>query len=154
MIITGSVITFGDGVQQSAAIWTWPSRDAAWQLSRLPQPGDRSEALSSACAEQCWVSGYVDGQVALWRIGPGDPVRETALPLAPIDVDGPGPRTILVGGRPGVLYSHAGTSRLLRPAGSGWRTLTAPDGRVRDAVLIGHRLYAIVGTDLWSAELA
>jgi hypothetical protein len=154
MIITGSVITFGEGVQQSAAIWTWPSRDAAWQLSRLPEPGDRSEALSSACAVQCWVSGYVDGQVALWRIGPGDPVRETALPVAPIDVDGPGPRTMLVRGRPGVLFSHAGTSRLLRPDGSGWRTLTAPGGRVRDAVLIGHRLYAIVGTDLWSAELA
>jgi hypothetical protein len=154
MIITGSVITFGDGVQQSAAIWTWPSRDAAWQLSRLPEPGDRSEALSSACAEQCWVSGYVGGQVALWRSGPGDPVRETTLPAASIDVDGPGPRTILLGGRPGVLFSHAGTTRLLRPDGSGWRTLTAPDGPVRDAVMIGNRLYAIIGNGLWSAELA
>ncbi|HSU36225.1 MAG TPA: hypothetical protein VLJ88_11250 [Propionibacteriaceae bacterium] len=154
MTITGSVITFHDGVQQSAAIWTWPSRDAAWQLSRLPEPGGRSEALSSACAEQCWVAGYVDGQVALWRTGPGDPVRESALPVAAIDVDGPGPRMVIVGGRPGVLFSHAETSRLLLEDGSGWRTLTAPDGRVRDAVLIGNRLYAIVGTDLWSTELA
>jgi len=154
MTITGSVITFADGVQQSAAIWTWPSRDAAWQLSRLPEPGDRSEALSSACAEQCWVSGYVDGQLALWRSGPGDPVRETTLPVAAIDIDGPGPRTIIVGGQPGVLFSHGGTTRLLRPDGSGWRTLTAPDGPVRDAVVSGNRLYAIIGTGLWSAELA
>jgi hypothetical protein len=109
--------------------------------------------LSSACAGQCWVSGYVDGQVALWRTDPGDPARETTLPAAPIDVDGPGPRTIIVGGRPGVLFSHAGASRLLLQNGSGWRTLTAPDGPVRDAVVIGHRLYAIVGADLWSAEL-
>ena len=80
MIITGSVITFGDGVQQSAAIWTWPSRDAAWQLTRLPEPGGRSEALSSQCADRCWVSGHVDGQLALWRTGRGEVARETTLP--------------------------------------------------------------------------
>ena len=44
-------------------------------------------------------------------------------------------------------------SRLLLQDGSGWRTLTAPDGPVRDAVMIGNRLYAIVGADLWLAEL-
>ena len=58
----------------------------------------------------------------------------------------------MVGGRPGVLFSDAGASRLLLPEGSGWRMLTAPDGPVRDAVMIGNRLYAIVGTDLWAAE--
>ena len=153
MIITGSVITFGDGVHQSAATWTWPSRDAPWQLTRLPDPGGRSEALSSACADQCWAAGYVDGQVAVWRTGPGDAARDTTLP---VDAHRRRrPRTAddhASAGRPGVLFSHTGVSRLLLQDGSGWRTLTAPDGPVRDAVVIGNRLYAIVGADLWFAE--
>ena len=153
MIITGSVITFGDGVQQSAAIWTWPSRDAAWQLTRLPEPGGRSEALSSQCADRCWVSGHVDGQLALWRTGLGEVARETTLPDAPIDIDGPGPRTIIVEGRPGILFGHSGVNRLLLQDESGWRTFTAPDGRVLDALLIGTRLYAILGAGLWFADL-
>ena len=152
MIITGSVITFGDGVHQSAAIWTWPSRNAPWQLIRLPETGDRSEALSSACAEQCWVSGHVDGQVALWRTGPGDAVRETTLPVTPIDVDGPGPRTIIVGGRPGVLFSHAGGEPTAAAGRLGLADADRPHGPVREAVMIGNRLYAIVGADLWFAE--
>jgi len=153
MIITGSVITFGDGVQQSAAIWTWPRRDAAWQLTQLPEPGGRSEALSSQCADRCWVSGHVDGQLALWRTDRGEVTREPTLPDAPIDVDGPGPRTIIVEGRPGILFGHAGVNRLLLQDESGWRTLTAPDGRVLDALLIGTRLYAIMGAGLWFADL-
>ena len=81
-------------------------------------------------------------------------VRDTTLPQTPIDIDGPGPRMIIVGGSPGVLFSHTGVNRLLLQGGSGWRTLTAPDGSVRDAVMIGNRLYAIVGADLWFVELA
>ena len=88
----------------------------------------------------------------MWRTGPGDAARDTTLPQAPIDVDGPGPRMIMLAGRPGVLLSHTGVSQLLLQDGSGWRTLTAPDGSVRDAVVIGNRLYAIVGADLWLAE--
>jgi hypothetical protein len=154
MIIAGSVITFGDGVQQTAAIWTWRRRDAAWELTRMPEPGGRSEALSSQCADRCWVSGHVDGQLALWRTGRGEVARETTLPEAPIDVDGPGPRTIIAAGRPGILFGHSGVNRLLLQDESGWRTLTAPDGRVLDALLIGTRLYTIVGDSLWFADLS
>ena len=157
VIITGSLITFENGLQQTAAVWTWPSRSAQWSVVRLPDAGKRSEALSTQCAEACWVSGYVDGQVALWQVGSGDPVRKP-LPDG-LMVDG-GTRTVLTaGGRPGVVFSQAGHTSLVVETEVGWSTFAAPDSTVRDAIALGDRVYAILGADprktrLWTASLS
>jgi hypothetical protein len=163
MIISGSVITFGDGVEQRAAIWIWPNRSSAWILQQLPDAGIHSEALASACAQTCWVSGHADSSVALWSFDParaaGTATRESTLPSLEIDTDGPGPRTVMSGDRPGVVFSHAGSTRLVVSDGrNGWQTFTAPDGSVLDATNVGDRLYAIIraadGVGLWTADLA
>ena len=156
MIITGSLITFEDGLRQTAAVWTWPSRTGVWSVTRLPEPGKHSEALSARCADACWVSGYVDGQVALWQVSAGEPVRQS-LPDG-LTVDG-GTRTILTtDGRPGVSFSLAGRSTLVVKNQTGWSTFAAPDGTVVDAIAVEDRIYAIVGPDtlttrLWTAQL-
>jgi hypothetical protein len=148
MIIMGSVITFGDGVKQSAAVWTWPSRKSAWTLQQLPNAGTHSEALSSGCMQTCWVSGHADGKVALWTFDPAhadeSASRDTTLPAMEIDTDGPGPRTILSGDQPGVIFSHNGNTRLLLHDSRGWQAFAAPTGSVLDATSVGDRLYAIV----------
>ena len=163
VILSGSVITFGDGVEQRAAIWTWPTRSSAWTLQQLPDAGTHSEALSSRCAQTCWTSGHADGRIALWSFDPakaaGTATRDSTLPSIEIDTDGPGPRTVISGDRPGVLFSHAGSTRLLMSDGQGgWQTFTAPAGSVLDATTVGDRLYAIIRTDdavgLWTADLA
>ncbi len=163
MIISGSVITFGDGAEQRAAVWTWPTRRSAWTLRQLPDAGTHSEALSSGCAETCWVSGYADGTVALWSFDPTDATgtasRHSTLPSMKIDTDGPGPRTVLSGDQPGVLFSHAGSTRLVVSDGQdSWQTFTAPAGSVLDATTVGDRLYAIIRSDgglgLWVADLS
>ena len=163
MIISGSVITFGDGAEQRAAVWIWPNRSSAWMLQQLPDAGTHSEALSSACAQTCWVSGHADGKVALWSFDPARAAeittRDSTLPAIEIDVDGPGPRTVLAGDRPGVVLSHAGSTRLVVSDGqNGWQTFTAPDGAVLDATTVGDRLYAIIrgdnGVGLWTADLS
>ena len=148
MIIMGSVITFGDGVEQRAAVWTWPSRKSAWTLQQLPNAGTHSEALSSGCLQTCWVSGHADGKVALWTLDPahanGSASRDTTLPAMEIDTDGPGPRTVLSGDQPGVIFSHNGNTRLLLHDSRGWQAFAAPAGSVLDATSVGDRLYAIV----------
>ena len=163
MIISGSVITFGDGAEQRAAVWTWATRRSAWMLHQLPDAGTHSEALSSECTETCWVSGYADGTVALWSFDPTDATgtasRPSTLPSMKIDTDGPGPRTVLSGDRPGVLFSHAGSTRLVVSDGQdSWQTFTAPAGSVLDATTVGDLLYAIIRTDdavsLWTTDLA
>ncbi len=148
MIIMGSVITFGDGVEQRAAVWTWPSRKSAWTLQQLPDAGTHSEALSSGCMQTCWVSGHADGKVGLWTFDPahanGSASRDTTLPAMEIDTDGPGPRTVLSGDQPGVIFSHNGNTRLLLHDSRGWQAFAAPAGSVLDATSVGDRLYAIV----------
>jgi hypothetical protein len=156
MIITGSLLTFPDGLRQQAAVWTWPRRSDVWTVTQLPEAGERSEALSVRCADACWVSGSVDGQVALWQVGTGEPLRER-LPGG-LAVDG-GTRTILTGdGRPGVVFSLAGRTTLVVRNETGWTTFAAPDGTVVDAIAVADRVYAVVGSDplitrLWSARL-
>ncbi|HET8915701.1 MAG TPA: hypothetical protein VFM91_08360 [Propionibacteriaceae bacterium] len=163
MIISGSVITFGDGAEQRAAVWIWPNRSSTWILQQLPDAGTHSEALSSACAQACWVAGHADGSVALWSFDParsdGTVSRASTLPALEIDTDGPGPRTIMSDNRPGVVFSHAGSTRLLLSDGhDGWQTFTAPPGSVLDATTVGAHLYAIIrgadGIGLWSADLS
>jgi hypothetical protein len=156
VIITGSLITLGNDLQQTAAVWTWPSRSAQWSVTRLPDAGERSEALDARCDQACWVSGHVDGQVALWQVGAvGEPARKS-LPDG-LTVDG-GTRTVLTGGRPGVVFSQAGHSSLVVETEAGWSMFAAPDGTVVDAIAVGDRLYVILGADplttrLWTAQL-
>jgi hypothetical protein len=163
VILSGSVITFGDGVEQRAALWTWPTRSSAWMLQQLPDAGIHSEALSSRCVQTCWVSGHADGRLALWSFDLAhvaeSATRDSTLPSMEINTDGPGPRTVISGGQPGILFSHAGSTRLLVSDGhNGWQIFTAPAGSVLDATTVGDRLYAIIRTDdtagLWTADLA
>jgi hypothetical protein len=161
MIIMGSVITFSDGAEQRAAVWTWPTRNSPWTLQQLPDAGTHSEALSTRCAQTCWVSGHADGKVALWSFQPANAEanasRESTLPSLEIDTDGPGPRTVLLGDEPAVLFSHNGNTRLLVRDGNGWQAFAAPDGSVLDATTVGDRLYAIIKINdtvgLWVTDL-
>jgi hypothetical protein len=162
VIISGSVITFGNGVEQRAAIWTWPTRKSPWMLLQLPNAGTHSEALSSGCNQTCWVSGHADGNVALWSFdsaGAGESAaRDSTLPSMEIDTDGPGPRTLLSGDQPAVLFSHTGNTRLLvRDSDNGWQAFAGPAGSVLDATTVGDRVYAIIKladtVGLWTTDL-
>ena len=163
MIIMGSVITFGDGAEQRAAVWTWPTQQSPWTLTQLPEAGTHSEALSSRCTQTCWVSGHADGHVALWSFEPGhandSASRDSTLPPLEIDTDGPGARTILSGDQPGVIFSYNGKTRLLvHDSQNGWQAFAAPAGSVLDAMSVADRLYAIIkindGVGLWATDLA
>ena len=100
-------------------------------LRQLPDAGTHSEALSSRCTQTCWVSGHADGKVALWSFDPAHAdataMRDSTLPSMDIDTDGPGPRTVLWSERPGVLFSHAGSTKLLvKDSANGWQTFRRP----------------------------
>jgi hypothetical protein len=161
VIISGSVITFDNGVAQRAAVWTWPTRNGPWTLLQLPDAGTHSEALSAVCKQTCWVSGHAEGKVALWSFdsaGAGETARDTTLPSIEIDTDGAGPKTVMSGDQPAVIFSHAGNTRLLmRDSHNGWQAFGAPAGSVLDATTVGDHLYAIIKIDntigLWTTDL-
>jgi hypothetical protein len=162
MIISGSVITFDNGVQQRAAVWIQPNRSEPWTLLQLPEAGTHSEALSSVCRESCWVSGYADGVVALWSFDTADQpakgTRDSALPRIEHDDEDAGPVTVVTSAdQPGLLVSHAGHAQLLLSDSQGWHTFTGPAGPVIDATTVGDHLYAITktadGASFWTTNL-
>ena len=143
--VDGSVIDLTDGVRQSAAVWR--GAGSQWQLSVLPDPGRRSEAWSTACAETgstCWTVGSRDDALAVWTDG----VRAKTPPLPVDDAD-----TGVIarhGDRVVVVASSNGRGRLLvadQDRTGDWRSYTAPDGVVRAAALVGTRLFLVSGAD-------
>jgi len=164
MIISGSVITFENGVQQRAAVWSQQNHRKPWALLQLPEAGTHGEALSSICSqspERCWVSGYADGVVALWTFDttatPANGTRDSTLPRLQHDAEDAGPITVTSADRPALLVSHLGTSQLLVSDSQGWRTFTGPAGPVIDATTVDDRLYAITrapdGVALWTTNM-
>lgn len=135
--VSGSVIDLRGGVRQSAAYWRDVS--GSWSLTTLPDPGKRSEAWSTACAEVCWSVGARDGAVAVWS----DRAR-SAVPAVRVE-DADTGRILLWRDRVvAVIDSDAG-GRLLVGQDDRWRIYTAPDGPIRSAALRGARLYLVAG---------
>lgn len=160
MVIAGSVIGLTNGVRQAAAVWTSPSRKGPWRLVELPDPGSRSEAMSTRCGPTtCWISGHADGRLALWtQSSSAGAVRVSQLPDVGIDTDGPGPRTLLLRRGPGVMFTGAGSAKLLVGTDRGWRLYAGPPGTVMDATTVGGRLFTIVQrpgqpSQLWQCDL-
>ena len=164
MIISGSVITFDNGVQQRPAVWIQQNHREPWTLLQLPEAGTHGEALSSICSEsseRCWVSGYADGVVALWTFdataSPATATRDSTLPRIQHDAEDAGPITVMSADRPTLLVSHLRTSQLLVSDSKGWRTFTGPTGPVTDATTMDDRLYAITrapdGVGLWTTNM-
>ena len=145
MIITGSVITFGDGVQQSAGDLdlAQPGRGMAADSATRARRAQRG-AVQPLCRPLLGVRARRRSACALaHRPGRGR-TRDHAARRADRHR------------RPGATDDHrrGPTGDLVRPLRSeppaaagrvGRRTFTAPDGRVLDALLIGTRLYAILG---------
>jgi hypothetical protein len=158
LVLSGSVIDLDSGVRQTAAIWTVADRAAPWRLVRLPEAGRRSEALSTRCAGQsCWVSGYVDGRLAVWSITGATATRLTDVPPIPVDDAAPAARTLLLGERVGVLVSAGGRTELALRDSQGWRVFAGPAGSLVDGVCVGQRIYAAVApasgpAALWTAD--
>ena len=142
--IDGSVIDLSDGVRQSAAVWRGSGTD--WRLSLLPDPGKRSEAWSTVCAEpgsaECWTVGSRDGsgggvdRRCPRRACRSCPSATTTPASSPGTTIGWSPRS-------------ARTARVAcwSADGDAWRLYTAPDGVVRAAALVGTRLYLVSGPE-------
>jgi hypothetical protein len=143
--VDGSVVDLSDGVRQSAAVWR--GSGTQWRLTVLPDPGNRSEAWSTACAETgsaCWTVGSRDDVLAVWT----DDGR-AGLPRLPVG-DADAGVIARHGGRVVVVASSNGSGRVLVADQDGtgdWRSYASPDGVVRAAAMVGSRLFLVSGAD-------
>lgn len=167
VLLMGSVITFPDGLKQTAAVWARRGQAETWTQTELPDGGERSESLSADCgSDVCWVAGYVDGSVALWTVADrsGQPEAARVSGLPGVDAsDEPRPRVSAVRGQAVVVVD---STVVIVPAekqpgrsgaGAEWRAYTGPTGRLIDAVTVGDELFVAVAvgdsSQLWHRGL-
>ena len=125
--------------------------------SSFPTPG-LTVRRCQPMPQTCLVSATGIGKVALWsfdRLRSRDGDSRLDPPAIEIDPDGPGPRTVLSGDRPGVLQPRRNTRLLVSDGHNGWQVFPARTGGARR----DHRrrsLYAIIRIDgavgLWTTD--
>jgi hypothetical protein len=160
IVLVGSQVRLAPNVvAQEAAVWRSTNLNQGWSRMALPDPGKRSQAVTATCTTSCVISGYVDGQLALWQLDKaGSAKRLGGVPsiqvgdrdkLPPPIVDGDRILQIIAqDNKVKVLIGHDGSWTLQDSSGG-------PEGPVTDAVLTPSRkLYLIAGTSLWETTLS
>ena len=148
-LITGSVVRLGDGaVRKVPAIWRSTTGNAGWTRVDLPDSGQAGEAVSAACTEaECTVAGWVDGRLAVWRVGAdGGARRVDGIPSVAVRDSDVIPAPVFVEGRAVLLVTDHDSSRnatIVVEGRTGWSRGPGPWGTVMAFTAIGSTLYAV-----------
>jgi hypothetical protein len=151
------------GGRQEPAVWRSAAGNTGWTSAALPDSGRSGAAVAVRCWDgACGVAGWVDGELAVWRVTGGTTaVRLSGAPriavgdrdrlAAPVDVDG----------RLTQFASDGGRVKVAQADGDRWtvRDATGPSGAVTAAVRLGDAVYLLAGSDenaqtLWRADVA
>jgi hypothetical protein len=148
-LVLGSALSLGDGsVRKLAALWHSTSGNTGWTRIELPESGSAGEAVSAGCTPtQCTIVGWVDGWLAVWRLGTDGSARRVAgiPPVAVRDSDVVPPPAFL-DGRAVLLVGDEGargTTALVSEGPSGWSRDLGPRGSVIAFTALGATLYAV-----------
>ena len=148
-LIAGSVVRLGDGaVRKVQAIWRSTTGNAGWTRVDLPDSGQAGEAVSAACTEaECTVAGWVDGRLAVWRVGAdGGARRVDGIPSVAVRDSDLIPAPVFVEGRAVLLVTDHDSSRnatVVVEGRTGWSRGPGPWGTVQAFTAIGSTLYAV-----------
>ncbi|MFC6156161.1 hypothetical protein [Kribbella jiaozuonensis] len=160
-----SILLFGSQVRlapnvvaQEAAVWRSTKLNQGWSRIVLPDPGNRSQANTATCAKDCVISGYVDGQLALWQLdASGTAKRLQGVPSVPVGDKDKLPPPVVDGSKIIQIVAQDNKVKVLTDQDGHWTVQDSqgPDGQVTDAVLMpDHKLYLIAGTSLWQTTLS
>lgn len=160
-----SIVLFGSQVRlapnvvaQEAAVWRSTKLNQGWSRMVLPEPGNRSQANTATCAKDCVISGYVDGQLALWQFdASGTAKRLQGVPSVPVGDKDKLPPPVVDGGKIIQIVAQDNKVKVLTYQDGHWTVQDSqgPAGQVTDDVLMpDHKLYLIAGTTLWQTTLS
>jgi hypothetical protein len=161
IVIVGSQVRLADGkVAQGAAVWRSTKLNQGWSRIELPEPGNRSQANTATCsATGCVISGYVDGQLAIWQLDQsGQATRLENVPSIPVGDKDKLPPPIVTGGKVVQIVAQDNKVKVLTGQDGKWtvqESTGGPVGPVTNAVLTpDHKLYLIAGGSLWQTTLS
>ncbi|TDW75410.1 hypothetical protein [Kribbella pratensis] len=159
IVIVGSQVRLAPGVvAQEAAVWRSTKLNSGWTRIVLPEPGKRSQANTATCANDCVISGYVDGRLAIWQLdASGTAKRLQGVPSIPVGDKDKLPPPVVDGGKIIQIVAQDNKVEVLTYQDGHWTVQDSqgPDGQVTDAALMpDHKLYLIAGTSLWQTTLS
>ncbi|NIK60858.1 hypothetical protein [Kribbella shirazensis] len=159
IVLVGSQVRLAPNVvAQEAAAWRSTKLNQGWTRIALPEPGNRSQANTATCAESCVISGYVDGQLAIWQLDEdGTAKRLQGVPSIPVGDKDKLPPPVVNGEQIVQIVAQDNKVKVLTGRDGHWTVQESqgPEGLVTDAVLMpDHKLYLIAGTSLWQTTLS
>ncbi|MEU4602098.1 hypothetical protein AB0F43_03860 [Kribbella sp. NPDC023972] len=160
IILVGSQVRLAPNVvAQEAAVWRSTKLNQGWSRIALPDPGNRSQAISATCTTYCLISGYVDGQLALWQLDKdGTAKRLTGVPSIPVGDKDKLPPPIVDGDRIVQVVAQDNKVKVVSGRDGSWTVQNSTgdaEGPVTDAAITKDRkLYLIAGTNLWQSTLS
>ncbi|GAA1579645.1 hypothetical protein GCM10009804_40320 [Kribbella hippodromi] len=159
IVLAGSQVRLAPGVvAQEAAVWWSTKLNQGWSRIVLPDPGNRSQANTATCAKDCVISGYVDGQLALWRLdASGTAKRLQGVPSIPVGDKDKLPPPVVTGDTIVQIVAQDNKVKLVSGQDGHWtvQDSTGPTGPVTSAALLpDHKLYLIAGAALWQTTLS
>ncbi|GAB2661241.1 hypothetical protein [Kribbella swartbergensis] len=159
IVIVGSQVRLAPNVvAQEAAVWRSAKLNQGWTRVALPEPGNRSQAMTASCTTSCLISGYVDGQLAMWQLDrDGTAKRLTGLPAIPVGDEDKLPPPVVNGERVVQIVAQDNKVKVVSGRDGSWtvQESTGPEGPVTDAALTkSGTLYLIAGTSLWQTRLS
>ncbi|HET6737821.1 MAG TPA: hypothetical protein VFH76_02770 [Kribbella sp.] len=159
IVIVGSQVRLAPNVvAQEAAVWRSTNLNTGWKRIVLPDPGSRSQANTATCEQDCVISGYVDGQLAIWQLdASGTAKRLRGVPSIPVGDKDKLPPPVLNDGK--IVQVVAKDNKIVLVTGQDghWtvQETKGPAGMPLDAALLpDHKLYLIAGTTLWQTSLS
>jgi hypothetical protein len=160
IVLVGSQVRLAPNtVAQEAAIWQSAKLNQGWRAITLPDPGDRSQAMTASCDPSgCLISGSVDGQLALWQVPRSGPARRLRdVPAIPVGDQDKLPPPIVHGDRIVQIVAQDNKVKVISGHDGDWTVQDSaggPEGVVTDAAITQDgTLYLIAGTALWQTKL-
>jgi len=159
IVLVGSQVRLAPNVvAQEAAVWRSAELNQGWTLVPLPEPGSRSQANTATCSKDCVISGYVDGQLAIWRLdAQGTTKRLAGVPSIPVGDKDKLPPPIVDGDKIVQIVAQDNKVKVLTGHDGSWtvQETTGPQGLVTDAAMTqDHKVYLIAGGTLWETTLS
>jgi hypothetical protein len=159
IVLVGSQVRLAPGVvAQEAAVWQSAKLNTGWKRIALPDPGGRSQAITATCTKDCVISGYVDGQLAIWQLdASGAAKRLQGVPSIPVGDKDKLPPPVLNDGKIVQVIAQDNKVKVLTGQDGHWTVQDSqgPDGTPTAAALLpDHKLYLIAGTSLWQTTLS
>ncbi|MFG1812408.1 hypothetical protein ACGFIF_01475 [Kribbella sp. NPDC049174] len=160
IVLVGSQVRLAPNVvAQEAALWRSAKLNQGWHAIALPDPGNRSQAMTASCDPSgCLVSGHVDNKLALWYVQRSGPAKRMAgLPDIAVGDKDKLPRPMVVGDKFVQIVAQDNKVKVISGHDGSWsvrESTGGPEGPVTDAALTDSgKIYLIAGTFLWETKL-